>query len=270
MNSATRQRTNVITGARSGMGKATADLLRGRGERVLGIDLSDSDICADLAAPAGRSAAIVAVNEACPRGIDALILCAGLGGGMAPGEAVVSVNYFGAVQLAVGLRRLLADGNAPRVVAISSSASLLPYDAAIADACLADDEATARDLATAKDPDDAARRAGPIYAASKRALTRWIRRTSVLPDWAGAGILLNGVSPGLVRTPMTLPMLGTEQGRAILAQVTPRAVDDAAVPDDIARLAAFFASAENRYLVGQVPFCDGGTDVLLRGDDVLG
>ena len=136
-------------------------------------------------------------------------------------------------------------------------------------ACLGNDEPGARELARAKSPNDTALRAGPIYAASKRALTRWIRRTSVQPEWAGAGILLNGISPGLVQTPMTIPMLGTEEGRAILAKVTPRAVREAAVADDIAQLAAFLASAQNRYLVGQVPLCDGGTDVLLRGDDVF-
>lgn len=268
MNTTPRPRINVVSGARSGMGKATVELLRSRGERVLGIDLTGSDISADLATPAGRQAAIAAVNGACPQGIDALILCAGLGGGMAPGEAVVSVNYFGAVDLAVGLRPLLALGDAPRVVAISSSASLLGYDAAIVDACLAGDETSAREMARAKTPADTALRAGPIYAASKRALTRWIRRTSVLPEWAGAGILLNGISPGLVQTPMTIPMLGTEEGRAILAKVTPRAVREAAVADDLAQVVAFLASPQNRYLVGQVPLCDGGTDVLLRGDDV--
>ena len=269
MSTTTRQRISIVSGARSGMGKATVDLLRARGERVLGVDLTGSDISADLATPAGRQAAIAAGSAACPQGIDALILCAGLGGGMAPGEAVVSVNYFGAVEIAAGLRPLLAMGDSPRVVAISSSASLLGYDAAIVAACLGNDEPGARELARAKSPNDTALRAGPIYAASKRALTRWIRRTSVQPEWAGAGILLNGISPGLVQTPMTIPMLGTEEGRAILAKVTPRAVREAAVADDIAQLAAFLASAQNRYLVGQVPLCDGGTDVLLRGDDVF-
>jgi len=257
MSTTTRQRISIVSGARSGMGKATVDLLRARGERVLGVDLTGSDISADLATPAGRQAAIAAVSAACPQR------------GMAPGEAVVSVNYFGAVEIAAGLRPLLAMGDSPRVVAISSSASLLGYDAAIVAACLGNDEPGARELARAKSPNDTALRAGPIYAASKRALTRWIRRTSVQPEWAGAGILLNGISPGLVQTPMTIPMLGTEEGRAILAKVTPRAVREAAVADDIAQLAAFLASAQNRYLVGQVPLCDGGTDVLLRGDDVF-
>ena len=38
---------------------------------------------------------------------------------------------------------------------------------------------------------------------------------------------------------------------------------------DIALLLAFLASADNRYLVGQVPYCDGGTDVIMRGDAIV-
>jgi len=262
-------RTNVITGTRSGIGKATAELLRARGERVLGIDLSGTDIAADLASSAGRQAAISAVAAASPDGIDTVILCAGIGGGFHPGEAVVSVNYFGAVDLATGLRPLVARGRTPRVVVVSSSASVLPYDEEIVEFCLAGDEAAARRAATCSSQEELARRSGPIYAASKRALSRWIRRSSRLPEWAGAGILLNGVAPGLVKTPMTLPLLGTAEGRAILAKAVPRAVAEAAEAEDIALLLAFLASADNRYMVGQVPFCDGGKDVILRGDAVL-
>ena len=100
-------------------------------------------------------------------------------------------------------------------------------------------------------------------------MTRWIRRTAPRPEWAGAGILLNGVAPGLVRTPMTIPLLATEEGRAVLAQAVPRAVAEPAEPEDVAQLLAFFASPDNRYLVGQVPYCDGGTDVVMRGDAFL-
>ena len=191
MHQASRSRINVVTGARSGMGKATTKLLRSRGERVLGIDLYDCEIEADLSHRAGREAAVAAVRAACPEGIDALILCAGLGGGMAPGESVVSVNYFGAVEIGEALLPLLARGTAPRVAVVSSSASILDFDEAIVAACLAGDEPRARHAATAGSPEELARRAGPVYAASKRALSRWIRRTSVQAQWAGAGILLS-------------------------------------------------------------------------------
>ena len=47
--------TAVITGAASGIGKATANLLRSRGYRVIGVDRRESDVVADLSGPAGRN-----------------------------------------------------------------------------------------------------------------------------------------------------------------------------------------------------------------------
>ena len=146
---------------------------------------------------------------------------------------------------------------------------MLPCDEKVLAACLDGDEALARQLAAAPTSTEIGARQGEIYAASKRALVRWIRRTAAGPEWAGAGILLNGIAPGLVRTPMTIPMLTTEAGRAVLAQAAPRAVAQPAEPEHIALLLAFLAGPDNRYLVGQVPYCDGGTDLLLRGDAVV-
>ena len=51
-------RTTVITGAASGIGKATADLLIERGERVIGVDVHDADVIADLGTPDGRTAMV--------------------------------------------------------------------------------------------------------------------------------------------------------------------------------------------------------------------
>jgi len=260
-------RTTVVTGARSGIGQAVATLLQERGERVLGIDLADCTISADLSIPEGRALAIAEVRSFCPDGLDALIECAGLA--THDGPNVVSVNYFGTVTLAEGLRPLLAMGQSPRAVLVSSSASFLPFDEAIVEACLAGDESRARTHASSATRDEAITRQGAIYAASKRALTRWIRRNAPRAEWAGAGILLNGVSPGLVVTPMTAPLLATEEGRKVLGQAVPRAVSNPADPRDLALLIAFVASADNRYLVGQVPYCDGGTDVLMRGDEIV-
>ena len=107
------------------------------------------------------------------------------------------------------------------------------------------------------------------YASTKLALGRWIRQTAKLPEWAGQGILLNGIAPGTVVTNMTKPILASEEGRAMLALVTPIAVPAYAQPDDIAPLLAFLASDECHYMVGQIIFIDGGKDVILRGDDIF-
>ena len=47
--------TTVITGSASGIGAATAALLRATGHSLITVDLRDADILADLSTPAGRS-----------------------------------------------------------------------------------------------------------------------------------------------------------------------------------------------------------------------
>ena len=73
-----RIRCSVISGAASGIGKATASLLLARGERVIGIDLQGTDVSADLSTRSGRDAAVAEVARLAPDGVDAIILCAGL------------------------------------------------------------------------------------------------------------------------------------------------------------------------------------------------
>ena len=59
MTSRTRwTRTYVVSGAASGIGAATAALLRDQGHLVIGVDLRDAEVVADLATPEGRAAAV--------------------------------------------------------------------------------------------------------------------------------------------------------------------------------------------------------------------
>lgn len=44
-------RTIVITGAASGIGKATAEILERAGDRVIRVDLQEGDVAADLGTP---------------------------------------------------------------------------------------------------------------------------------------------------------------------------------------------------------------------------
>ena len=56
-------RTTVVTGSASGMGAATRELLEADGQRVIGVDLRDAEVVADLATPEGRAAAVAEVTE---------------------------------------------------------------------------------------------------------------------------------------------------------------------------------------------------------------
>jgi NAD(P)-dependent dehydrogenase (short-subunit alcohol dehydrogenase family) len=141
-----------------------------------------------------------------------------------------------------------------------SSASILPCSPETAAACLSGDEVAAR-AAARSDPNTA-------YSSNKYALARWLRRISTHADWAGSGILLNGINPGIVKTPMTADFRASEEGRAMLAQSTPIAVEDYCEPEVIAEAACFLATLEGSYLVGQLLFVDGGTDVIMRPETV--
>jgi NAD(P)-dependent dehydrogenase (short-subunit alcohol dehydrogenase family) len=252
-----RERLTVVTGAASGIGRAAADELRRQGSRVIGVDLRDANILADLSAPQGRTQALDAITAQAPDGIDAIVTCAGIGGGQ--GANVTSINYFGTIRLVEGVAPLLAKGVDPRAVVIASSTAVLPFDPLLLERCLADDEAGAR--AQSDDPVVA-------YMTGKRALCHWVRRTAIRPEWAGAGVLLNGVAPGLIRTPLTEPTIATADGMRQVSNITPIAVADYPRAESIAPLIAFLAGPQSANMVGQIIFTDGGSDVLIRGEAV--
>jgi NAD(P)-dependent dehydrogenase (short-subunit alcohol dehydrogenase family) len=257
-------RTYVITGSASGIGAATARLLKEAGNTVIGIDIRDADIVADLSTQEGRRDAAQQAVERSGGGIDAVIACAGLA---LPIARTVSVNYFGMTELLDALAPALARAQAPRAVVVSSMASLMPNDSALVAAMLADDEAGAVDIAQ-RLVDAANGSEQLIYGSTKRAICRWVRRECVKPQWAGAGIPLNAVGPGIVRTPMVAEMIATVEGRAALDQLVPMPLNYYLEPENVAYLLIWLASVENTHVTGQTIYIDGGSDAVLRGDNI--
>ena len=256
-------RTYLVTGAASGIGKATAQLLTERGDRVIGADLRDADITVDLTTSDGRVELVEQTRRLAEGRLDGILAIAGLA---LPIPATVGVNYFGMVSTLEGLRPLLAASDAPRAVGVSSMASLMPPDSQLVELQLAGDEPGA--LARAEELAASPEQGQLIYGSTKVAFARWIRRNAPTPAWAGAGIPLNAVAPGLILTPMVAPLLASDEAREQMAETVPMPLNGFAEPIVVARLLAWLAGPENSHLCGQVVFVDGGSDALMRGDGV--
>lgn len=245
------------------MGLATRTLLEAEGTRVVGVDQRDAEVVADLSTRDGRTAAVAAVGELVDGAIDGLVTWAGVAGlSHLPGSLLVSVNHFGTVELLDGLRPLLAAGDRPAAVAISSNSTRVQPGVPdeLVEACLAGDEAAARVVGDAVG-------ALASYPATKAAVARWCRRHAPTEPWAGAGIALNVLAPGAVETPM---LAATRDDPTIGAFVDafPIPVGRPGSPEELAAVVRFLLGPDARFLCGSVVFADGGTDALLRPDDV--
>jgi NAD(P)-dependent dehydrogenase (short-subunit alcohol dehydrogenase family) len=246
--------TVAITGSAGGIGTAIRARLEARGTRVVGVDVRDAEVIADLATPAGRAAMVEGVRAAGDGVLDGLVAAAGVTGD--DGRIVTAINYFGAVATLEGLRPLLAGRPGAAAVAVRSNSTTtqpgVPVD--LAEACRAGDEAAA--LATAGHGIGA-------YAATKLALARWVRRHAVGDDWIGAGIRLNAVAPGLIATPMTA---GTEEMILGLGDFFPIPIGRAGQADEVAALVDLLLGSDGGFFVGSFLVMDGGTDATLRAD----
>ncbi len=186
----------AVTGSASGIGAAIRRRLEADGARVIGIDLRDAEVIADLSTRDGREAAVEAVLSRSEQCLDRLVLSAGVGTHVRPPSRVASVNFFGAVEVLDRLLPALRSGTDPAALVVCSNSAQMarldehPYVVAL----LAQDEAEARRLADAGDSSIVA------YLGAKHALGRAVRRRA--GDWGRAGVRLNAVAPGPVRTPL--------------------------------------------------------------------
>lgn len=249
--------TIAFTGSAGGMGVATRALLESQGHRVIGVDLHDAEVIADVSNPDGRLKMVSGVIKACGGVLDGLVAAAGISSDGSNEEHVISTNYFGAIAALTGLRGCLAKGTNPSAIAISSNSttSQIGIPLAAVEACLADDEPAAR--AAAKP----AAMCG--YPASKLALAHWVREQSITENWVGSGIRLNAIAPGVIETPLVGGVGGVEFILS-LGDVYPVPIRRAGTADEIAGLLSYLLSPAAGFFVGSVLFMDGGTDAKLR------
>lgn len=254
----------AVTGSASGMGRAVVERLEALGHRVITVDIRDAEVVADLSSAAGRQAASHAVLDACAGRLDGAVAAAGLGPTPGAETAITEVNYFGVVDLLSAWRPALAAAERAKVVVFSSnSTTTVPAVPARAIRAL-----------LASDPGKALRtyrifgRNSPAmaYAAAKIAVSRWVRRNAVTPEWAGAGIRLNALAPGAIMTPMLERQLATPQEAEQIRRF-PVPIGGFGDAGQLADWAVFMLSESADFLCGSLVFVDGGSDAWFRADD---
>ncbi len=226
----------------------------------MGVDRAEADVEADLGTRDGRARAVAEAAERCAGTLAGLVTCAGLAGSPSrAGSLLAAVNYFGTVDVLEGLRPLLAPGGAAVVISSNSTTVQPAIPADLVDACLAHDEELSVRIADAR---------GSLvaYPATKLALAHWVRRQAPGPEWAGAGLRLNAIAPGMIDTPMVAAMRADPETGPLLGML-PIPVGRPGRPEEIAALIEFLLGPDGAFFCGSVIFCDGGSDALLRTRD---
>ncbi|OBI75657.1 SDR family oxidoreductase [Mycobacterium sp. E740] len=255
----------VVTGSASGMGQQAVEKLKAAGHTVISVDVKEGDVVADLSASDGRRAAADAVLAAASNRLDGAVLAAGIGPTPGPDSPrrIFQVNYFGVVDLLQAWRPALAAADAKVVVLASNSTTTTPVVPKRAvRALLADElEKAVRCM----------RFFGPAapslaYAASKIAVSQWVRQTAVSRSWAGEGVRLNALAPGAIMTPLLEKQLSTpREAKAINAFPVP--VGTFGDPAKLADWILFMLSDSADFLCGSIVFVDGGSDAYFRAKD---
>jgi 2-deoxy-D-gluconate 3-dehydrogenase len=94
----------------------------------------------------------------------------------------------------------------------------------------------------------------PNYAASKGGIAQLTK--ALANEWAGSGVNVNAIAPGYIDTTLTKPLQeDPERNRTILDRLPSRRWG---VPDDLKGAAVFLASAASDYIHGAIVNVDGG------------
>ena len=221
-------RRAIVTGAASGIGRATVTRLIADGAKVIAVDRAGVEVAADLATEAGIAAVIAAAGDR----LDILINNAGVcpAGPLAEiddalWQSGLDVNVTAPFKLSRALAPLLAQSKAGRIINTGSILSSYGDAGLIA------------------------------YSASKHAILGLTR--ALATELGPLGITVNCVQPGVIVTGMTQPMFD-ERPEAEVYYKSRIPLARLGQPEDIADVFAFLASDDARYITGQGIMVDGG------------
>ncbi len=241
-------KTALITGAGSGIGKATAVLFGTEGAKVMVSDINEEAACAvaaqiedsggearfirtDTSVEADVEAAIQATVEAWGR-MDILVNNAGIiGGPLNSWDRVIAVNqsgvFFGCLH---GLEQMVRQGGGA-IVNMASMAGLvgaqLPYDL----------------------PGGF----GHAYVSAKHAVVGLTKQFGL--DGAPRNVRVNAICPGWIETPLLDPLKQVQMFEWARDNTPMRRMGR---PEEIARAALFLAGDDSSFMTGAHLVIDGG------------
>jgi NAD(P)-dependent dehydrogenase (short-subunit alcohol dehydrogenase family) len=240
-------KTVIVTGAASGIGEATVRLLHGQGASIVAADirhdhldrvptsLRESDRYLGVATNVADYDSVEALLNAAvdrfgtPSGLvnSAGVRCVGsvLDVDPADWERALSVNLGGTFNMCRAFGRVVSSAGTPAsIVNLSSAAGIRGIPNRIG------------------------------YVASKWAVSGIT--LSMALELAPMHIRVNGLAPGMIRTPMTAPMFADPDNAAAIARNHP--IGRAGEPEEIASTIAFLLSDEASFITGVVLAADGG------------
>lgn len=234
----------LVTGAASGVGRATAELFAAHGAAIALLDRDGTALAetvesiggiALVADLADESAIVAAVAKAAETmgGIDGLVNCAGIAGSMALDDLdrahwdrFIGINLTAPYLLCRAALPHLRAAKRATIVNIASGQALLPNAPGIA-----------------------------AYAASKAGLAAF---TKALGAELAPSIRANVIAPGIVDTPMVRSVLGGHADPNDAPFVQQYAMKRVAAAHEIAEAILFLSSDASSYVTGTVLAVDGG------------
>jgi 3-oxoacyl-[acyl-carrier protein] reductase len=242
-------RAALVTGASSGIGAATAEMLAGLGARVaMGYhgNKAGAEAVRDRIVASGGRAAALAADVRRPADVADLVKRATA----EVGPIDILINNAGSLVMRRGIREV-TDGLLDEVLALNFKSAVLASQA-VAGSMIERRRGAIVNIVSIAGHTGGGPGAG-IYAAAKAALTAHTR--SLAKELAPFGVRVNAVSPGVIATPFHETFSTPEMMRNFAASIP---LGRVGTPAECATVIAFLASDAASFIVGETIEVNGG------------